>query len=361
MISAIETFYMKKTYCPGIALLLLFFTASSQPNEKNPDILIGKGQLPNIAADKNGSLHVVYGTGDSILYSVSANGGESFSAPVLIAALPQLAAFAMRGPQIAITKEGPLVTACTKQGNIFSYKKNANGKWQQTARVNDVDTVAKEMFMALGADGNQVFAAWLDLRNNKRNKIVGALSKDGGKTWLKNSILYASPDSSVCECCKPSVAVKGNHVYVMFRNWLQGNRDLYLLHSADAGKSFAAVQKLGVNSWKLNGCPMDGGGLAINDKDAAETVWRRNNTIYSCRPGEAETAIGEGRGCTIETVNGHNVYAWSENGQVVVLTAQGNKKTVGKGQLPALKKISNKNIVCVWENEHQVYAHAISL
>lgn len=86
-------------------------------------------------------------------------------------------------------------------------------------KVNDVDTVAKENFLALTADGENTFAVWLDLRD-KHNKIFDAKSNDGGIIWSKNILVYASPDATVCECCKPSVVMKGSDVYVMFRNWL---------------------------------------------------------------------------------------------------------------------------------------------
>ena len=49
----------------------------------------------------------------------------------------------------------------------------------------------------------------------------------------------------------------------MFRNNVNGSRDEYLVESRDGGRSFAAARKLGSGTWPLNGCPMDGGGLAI--------------------------------------------------------------------------------------------------
>src|SRR5919199_1471209 len=68
---------------------------------------------------------------------------------------------------------------------------------------------------------------------------------------------------------------------MMFRNWINGNRDLYLITSSNNGKTFGQAQKLGVGNWKLNGCPMDGGGLAVNKNGTAETVWRREGKIYA--------------------------------------------------------------------------------
>ena len=252
---------------------------------------------------------------------------------------------------------------CTTNGNIYSFRKelNGDGNWNQPVRVNDVDTIAKENFLALGADGENAFAAWLDLRGNKRNKIVGAKSIDGGKTWSANQLIYASPDSTVCECCKPSVLVKGDHVYVMFRNWLNGSRDMYLAQSNDGGDHFDAPQKLGSDTWKLNGCPMDGGGMAINDKGIVQTTWRREGTIYSAVPGSAEHMIGTGKGCTIEAVNNQNVYAWANDGNIVLITPQQEQKIIGKGNLPQLKAIDNEHILCIWQDEKEIHSTIVKI
>jgi hypothetical protein len=173
-------------------------------------------------------------------------------------------------------------------------------------------------------------------------------------------MIYTSPDSTVCECCKPSVVMKGNNVYVMFRNWLDGNRDLYLIQSADGGNTFDQAQKLGNGSWALNGCPMDGGGLSIANNNI-QTVWRRQNKIYSCEPGKQEQELGKGKSCTMESINGKNVYAWTENGEVVILKPQGVKINLGKGQLPLLKSINGEHILCIWENEKQIHKAILEL
>lgn len=174
-------------------------------------------------------------------------------------------------------------------------------------------------------------------------------------------MIYASPDTTVCECCKPSVEIKGNNVYVMFRNWLNGNRDLYLIQSTDGGITFDQAQKLGNGSWALNGCPMDGGGFAINKNGNPETVWNRKGVIYGCEPGKDEQKSGEGRGCTIESVDGKNVYALVENGEVIVLKPQGTKKNLGKGQSPIIKAINKEHILCIWENDKQIHKIILEL
>ena len=328
--------------------------------QRNSDAIIASGQMPNAIMDRTGVLHLVYGTGDSIMYTYSRDGGKSFSKASLVSVLPKLAASHTRGPQIAVTSNGLLLTACTAPGNVFSFIKSGSGNWKLTGKVNDRDTVAKENLMALTADGSNAFAVWLDLRDG-HNKIFGARSQDGGKSWSKNILIYASPDKTVCECCKPSVAVKGNNVYVMFRNWLNGNRDLYLLQSPDNGNTFGQALKLGNESWALDGCPMDGGGLAINNNGNAETVWNRKGVIYASEPGKEEHKLGKGKDCTIESVNSKNVYAWVENGEVIILKPRGMKKNLGKGHLPVIKAINNEHILCVWENDKQIRTAIVEL
>jgi hypothetical protein len=347
-----------------ISLLLFIFCCAAGCKEKKaiakPDFVIGNGQIPDIVKDKSGVIHLVYGLGDSVMYTSSIDDGQSFSAPSVVAVLPGMYSFAMRGPQIAVNNSGVIITACTKQGNIFSYYKD-QGNWKPGARVNDIDSVAKEGLMALAADGENAFAVWLDVRGNERNKIYGARSTDGGKSWSQNSMIYTSPDTGVCPCCKPSVVMNGQHVYVMFRNWLQGNRDLYLIESGNNGQTFSAAQKLGNGSWKLNACPMDGGGLAINKNGKIQTVWWREGNIFTAIPGIPEVEIGQGRNCSIATVNNKNIFAWTEDQKVICMEAGGQKKVIGKGSLPVVQALDDEHAICIWQDDKKIHASVVAL
>ncbi len=344
-----------------VALIIGFTIGGcAQSKKESSAIVIGPGQMPNAVKDDSNNLHIVYGSTDSIMYVASSDAGKSFSAPSLIAVVPHLAASHMRGPQVAATASGITVIASNKQGDIFSFNRNNGGEWLKTAKVNDVDTVAKEGLMALAGEGQNTFAVWLDLRD-RHNKIFGAKSSDGGKTWSANKLIYASPDTTVCECCKPSVVIKGNDVYVMFRNWLKGNRDIHLIHSADGGNSFGEAQKLGNGSWQLNGCPMDGGGLVLGSDGSPETVWQRKGIIYASQLGKEEKEIAKGRSCTLTSVNGKTAYAWTDNGEVYIQKPQGMKTSLGKGSLPILKPVNNEHVICVWENDKKIYTQVVEL
>lgn len=128
--------------------------------------------------------------------------------------------------------------------------------------------------MSLAADNNDNFyAVWLDTRTGGNNQIY--FSSLSGKvfSWSKNTVAHHSPDGRVCEYCKPNIAVKGSEVAIMVRNWLNGSRDLYFIKSSNGDKSFAAAQKSDMDTWKLNGCNMDGGGIIIDHSNVTRTTW----------------------------------------------------------------------------------------
>ena len=74
-----------------------------------------------------------------------------------------------------------------------------------------------------------------------------------------------------------------------------------------------------------------------------------------------EKELGEGKGCTMENVNGKNVYAWTENEEIVIITLQGQKNMPGTGSQPILKALDNDHVICVWESEKQIHASVVAL
>ena len=69
-------------------------------------------------------------------------------------------------------------------------------------------------------------------------------------------------------------------ILVMWRNALAGSRDLYWASSTDGGKTFSAGKKLGIGTWLLSACPMDGGDLTVDRDGVAETIWRREDLRF---------------------------------------------------------------------------------
>ena len=80
---------------------------------------------------------------------------------------------------------------------------------------------------------------------------------------------------------------------------------------------------------------------------------RQNIFINACIP---EKEIGKGKGCSIETINEKNVYAWAENDGLVFINVKGEKKMLGKGNLPVIKALNNELVICIWQNEKEIHS-----
>ena len=155
--------------------------------------------------------------------------------------------------------------------------------------------------------------------------------------------------------------VAGNNINVLFCNWINGNRNVYLIQSVDGGSTSKAPQKLGKESWKLNGCPMDGGGMVINKNGEINTVWRRQEKIIKAMPGKPENQIGTGKGCTIETINDKNIYVWTEKTEVIILYPDGKKTILSKGHSPILKAPDDKKVLRIRETNKQIHGSVIEM
>jgi hypothetical protein len=216
-----------------------------------------------------------------------------------------------------------VIAAIGQGGELLSWQSADQGRtWTGPAKINDVPKAAREGLHALAAGPKgDLFCVWLDLRNESP-EVFGSASTDGGKTWSQNQLVYRSPAGNVCECCHPSVTfdAEGN-VYVMWRNWLGGNRDMYVSVSKDHGQSFSAAQQLGTGHWRLDHCPMDGGAISVRKPGDVCTAWRREKTLFATLPGHREEIrLGEGEQPWIATGKQGPWIAWvsRENGDLLL-------------------------------------------
>jgi hypothetical protein len=335
------------------AIILLSFTSFAGSQKTGPAI---PGEQPNAAIDTKGVVRIVFGKGEGIYCLTSANGGASFSSPVLVAALTGMHLGHSRGPQIASSGNYSMITAMDKAGNIHAYLlSHQTGKWKTQGNVNDSKGSAPEGLMALTADKEDNFyAIWLDTRLEQQNNIY--LSKvNGGGKWSENKLVYRSPQGHVCECCKPGIAFNAGKLVITFRNWLMDSRDIYYMSSVDKGRTFAAAKKAGTGTWKLNGCPMDGGGLSVNDKGLISTVWQRNGELFFWSENGPEVKIASGRGVDMTRNGSDGTIAWQTGGNIQVMKLKDKAtKDLGKGSSARIYALSNGQSLCVWEENQTI-------
>lgn len=343
--------------CFVIALLTISWTPADIP-------ALSVGQQPQISADNKGIVRLVFGRNDSIFCATSDNQGISFRSPALVGYVKGMHLGMARGPQMASSVRFTMITAIDKAGDIYFFQlTNKTNKWIGRGMVNDLRSSAPEGLMSIAADDKDHFyAVWLDTRIGKRNNIYFSSFDAATNKWSGNKLVYQSPDSHVCECCKPNIAVQNGSVAIMFRNWLQGSRDLYLIRSEDRGNTFGMAQKLGTGTWKLNGCPMDGGGLVFDKKGTIHTTWQRQGNIYICQPGQNETILASGRTCGMVTDTQKNrllvSYQDGENTKLVDIAKNETLLTV-KGTYLKSAILANGKIICAWESNKSVSVRPI--
>lgn len=346
-----------KTIFLTLASVLIIITAQSQVII-NDEVTIATGNQPQVSADASGTIRIVFGEGDKIFCATSVDKGASFSSPILVAEVPSMHLGMARGPQLATSIHYSVITAIDKSGDIHWFRlDHASGKWKTMGILNDLKGSSPEGLMGITADkSDHFYAVWLDIRTGKHNQVYFDDIKGKAEHWSKNRLIYQSPDGHVCECCKPNIAVNETKVAVMFRNWLKGSRDLYVLKSSNSGVSFSTAEKLGMDTWKLNGCPMDGGGVVMDQGGAViSTSWQRKGVVYYCKPGMPEVNIGEGRNSTLAGSGDQQVISFQTRDTVKMVTMPDKKTSiVGKGSFLKSVNLSNNKIFCVWEQNNKI-------
>jgi hypothetical protein len=356
-----------------LALLLAIQLAPSGPSEHymQPQIAVHGG----VVGVTFGS--GTTGSGTTVYYSGSRDHGKTFSTPVKVVESATRISLGMhRGPRIAITPGAVVITAAVqnkdgRDGNLVAWRSTDGGKtWSEGVVVNDIPTAAREGLQGMAAgDNGMLYAAWLDDRSiedgPRRKKLFGASSRDGGKTWSKNTLIYRSsegPDAKICECCHPSVAIDSHgRIYVMFRNNLAGARDMYLSHSDDGGATFSQAQKLGQGSWPVNGCPMDGGGLSIDRENSVISIWRRQDTIYMHRAAQPEVIVAKGKNPAIATGKDGAYAVWS-GASGLMAKIPGSQEPIAladEGGYPSLVTVGS-SVLAAWESKGKIVIRDLS-
>jgi hypothetical protein len=318
---------------------------------------------PQLAA-AHGIVAMTFGSGSKVYYASSPDQGKTWNAPVKVVEAGSLALGRHRGPRLAILKDSLVISAIVgakgvkQAGTLTTFRSTDGGKsWTPAGVVNDVPEAAREGLHAMtaGPDGT-LFAAWLDMRA-KGTQLYGSKSTDGGLTWSKNVAVYSSPEGTICQCCHPTVTIDATgRIYAMWRNVIDGSRDFYVAASLD-GVHFEGANKLGEGTWKLNACPMDGGGLAVEDGGKLTSAWRRDGDIFLTEPGvAAERKVGTGKDVALVRAHHQTYLAWTDNGGIHVLIPKSATpvKIAEEGGFPSLIALEDGSILAAWETHSTI-------
>jgi hypothetical protein len=291
---------------------------------------------------------MAFGSGESIWFAKSVDDGRTFSKPSKVAELPKILLGRHRGPRVVIGGGNIVVSAIATESDLFYWRSTDGGRsWSKGGVINDVPKAAREGLHAMAAtpDGH-LAAAWLDDRMPGGKRLWGAFSNDGGATWSKNVMLY---EGTICECCHPSLVARPDGDFeVMWRNKLDGSRDFYVVRLHD-GKPVGAAVKQGEGTWKLDACPMDGGGIALRNGHLV-TAWRREHDVYVSEAGKPEAKIAAGLDPALAATAKGVFVAWTAGKAVEALTPSGRLQLTEEGGFPSLVALPDGSVLAAWES-----------
>jgi hypothetical protein len=347
-----------------LALLSLALLLAVSPSLSASSTATFDGRQPQIAALDN-RVALTFGRDDRVYVAMSSDRGSTFGTPVALPSTGRLSLGMRRGPRVAMTSRALVVAAVVGQkgggadGDVMIWRSTGEGsQWGEPVVLNDVPGSAREGMHALASNATGlVVAAWLDLRH-KGTRIYAAVSKDHGATWESDALVYESPSGTVCQCCHPSIAIAADGtIAVMFRNSLDGNRDMYVAISKDAGRTFAPARKQGMGSWRLEACPMDGGDLEWTGERTA-SIWRREGEVFTVLGDAPEQSLGAGADPVMSVHERTIDLAWTSPDGIFLRRGKAEPLRVDAGRFPVLLAQPDRTLMA-WENNGKVLLRAL--
>lgn len=268
------------------------------------------GVQPQVAAGKDGTVHLIYLKGDprasDVFYVKRPPGQKEFSKPVRVNSQPgtAVAAGTIRGAQLALGKNdrvhvawnGPHVhgvqppapstmyyTRLDDAGSAFEPQRNVM-TW--TTMLDGGGSVAAD-------DRGNVYVVWHgappdNTRGEGGRAVFVARSRDEGKTFAREA--RANPDDTgACPCCGlKAFADRAGNLFTLYRAARQTmNRDTTLLASTDAGQTF---RSLTLDKWFYGKCPMSSFSFGQSEGSVL-AAWETDGQVFFTQvsPGLAPT------------------------------------------------------------------------
>ena len=226
---------------------------------------LGAESGPNVTVDGKGNIYVVWTAGSNAAPPTARAAGQKSGTGSHVAGAPP--------------RPGNL--------NIWLARSDDDGAtFSLPARVNDDVDGPEHRFPTVAVDSHGgICVAWLDKRTKSAAgedvaRVFFARSTDGGQTFGPNVDATSGQPNPICHCCRVGVACDaGQGLLIAFRNDIDDLRDMFLIRTADAGRSFSAPAPLEHTGWKLPNCPMDGPSIAVDTSGSVHAAWMSGANI----------------------------------------------------------------------------------
>lgn len=285
----------------------------------------------DVVGEVGGALHRLESAGGEnvpLYYRRSDDGGQSWTKPVRVDGGRPAYRFGAGDARLAIDGRN-YYAIWTRPGKgpygsgplAVAMSNDAGRTWVPRSSPYGSDSGAGgRRFPALAAFRGRLYAIWLDRFSNSKVRV--SVSSDEGETWTDSSVL----DADACECCwNAALGVRDGSVWALWRG--KGPRDMAASVTRDGGRIWSKPARIGEFGWKFDGCPHEGGALAVTDDGAAALVWtgkpgEEGLYLYRTSDGKAwrrEAKLG-GAGAKhgdLTSSEGRLGVVWEEDGKVL--------------------------------------------
>lgn len=244
---------------------------------------------PFVTADKRGGFYLVYvqrASGASNVMLRHSTDGVSFAPPVRVND---------RAGDATVRNENPPKVVVGERGEVYVCWANERGRWKGDIRfarsLDGGKTFAPALALNSDAGGEpighafqsmavdqkgRIYVAWIDERDKRKEDRGGEIwlstSEDGGRTFSRDRRIL----TDVCECCRTTLQVDATgRIFISYRTVPRTglmHRDIIVASSVDGGRTFMPVI-VSRDGWELNGCPVAGPTLTVDDADNLTVVW----------------------------------------------------------------------------------------
>jgi hypothetical protein len=330
---------MKRILLNATFALLMAFPVGVWAAAVNLERVPERGMQPQVAVGENGTVHLIYLTGDpksaDVRYSHRLADSKEWSAPITVNSQKgsAIAIGTIRGAQLALGRNG-IVHVCWNGSSLAEPKPKFGGSPLLYARLDQ----AKGSFEAqrdlmgtthnldggasLAADKNgSVFVVWHgspgDIKGGEDKRAVYlAPSGDDGSTFASERAI--NPEGSgACGCCGVKAFAQDNgDLFVLFRTARDmTERAMQVLHSKDHGASFQPELN---HPWEAKQCPMSSSAFASGEAGTF-AAWETAGQVFAAKLGNARQAAepispkkGAKHPALAENKTGDWIVTWTE-------------------------------------------------
>jgi hypothetical protein len=206
---------------------------------------------PDVAIDSSGNIYVVWYDGRignyDIYFANSTDGGDTFSANKKIN--DDVGGAEQRDPKIAVDDAGNIYIVWTDHRDdeidiYFTNSSDGGNTFSTNIKVNnDIEDGAQiEPSIAVDGAGN-IYVVWKEYRNGE-NDIYFAKSTDGGNSFSASK--RVNDDGIGKTQDQPSIAVdSAGNIYIAWRDSRDNyNWDIYFANSTDGGQTFSSNKRV---------------------------------------------------------------------------------------------------------------------